>query len=269
MKLIKQIKLISQVENKDILLTDLKKVFEQVNKSSYEIDDFEFNEPTEKDKKILEKSKSEVSFCVWTKSKSKNIIYFPNGYFELEEASRISYFFHEICHFIVYSTIKESEKIIIERQKIDEEYRKLDFPSGELVTKHTHSYLLAFFNEQLTDRLIIKLKSELFIIKLRTTIKTYSGRVDSINNLYGLYQHIIDIIRSIELIKYKTEYTKELESLQKLSDVYIKKLKEECEEERFNIYMEYNKKLINSYESEDASLTIKTFNELISKLIKC
>ncbi|MBS3103018.1 hypothetical protein J4458_06275 [Candidatus Woesearchaeota archaeon] len=272
MSLIKSIKIISTKEHKDVLMEDLDIVFESVNfaESDYKLSDFESAEASADDKKIIEKYNSMVALTVWDKLKDIKNIYFTDEYFSLDEDERVSYFFHEICHFIVYSKNNESEKILAERQKIDKNCRDSNFSSGEILAKHTHCYLLTLFNEQLTDKLMIKLKPELFIKKLKSSIKSHYESIESTTNLYDLYNQLIDVMRSTELIKDNENFSEELKKLQQAKETTTKKLKEECDDgNRFNVYMEFKEKLLVSYKSENALSTIETFNQLISKLIFC
>lgn len=271
MKLIKPIQIISKEEHKDILLNDLQKVFKKVSfdKNSYKLSDFEFKVPVHEDKILIGTIKSSVAVCVWEKSS----IYFSEEYFDLNESVRIAYFFHEICHFVIYSTNEQSEKIVLEGNKIkdayvDEAAKNNVIINQNLISKNNHKYLLNLFNEQLTDNEMIKLNEDLFKIKLKSNISSNFNKFKEDDYFFNLFILLIDCIRSTELIKNKKDYSKELKRLLEFSKQPIKALKDNCEKERYEVYMNYKDKLLERYESEDAILTIGVFNELIETLIK-
>ena len=105
--LIKPIKLISKDGYESIVGSDLKILFSKVNfgQASYKFYDFEYVSPENKDLKIIEEGKSMVAMAYWKKKEGINKIYFSDDYFKLSDEERLSYFFHEICHYHTYSNI--------------------------------------------------------------------------------------------------------------------------------------------------------------------
>ena len=130
-----------------------------------------------------------------------------------------------------------------------------------------------FSSYNLADRWLKYCMNSIFLFSLPTlksSIKSHYESIESTTNLYDLYNQLIDVMRSTELIKDNENFSEELKKLQQAKETTTKKLKEECDDgNRFNVYMEFKEKLLVSYKSENALSTIETFNQLISKLIFC
>lgn len=275
-ELISPIELISTLKSKEILLNDLKKLLELINSNDfYFIEHFKFKNPLGDDEKIIKKYDSMVALAVWKESENINKIYFTDKYFNLGEKQRISYLFHEICHFLQYSLIKECKEILLEREKIDSLYQEESknqngiVSSQILIQKNGYAYMLTLFNEQLADRLMLSISSDLFKTKLNSNLNSTYEKIQSAHYLWHTYILLLDIKRSINILKNKQEYKDEIQKLEKLSRFAGKKLKEDSDFNRYTIFIEYENKFLDSYDLGYAKNTIKVFNEFIDKLTKC
>jgi len=259
MELIAPIKLIAKEKYKPIVTHNLKSLFSQVNfgKSGYKVKNFSYESPKEKDLKIMKDGESTVAFTYWDKEKNMQNIYLSDNYFKLSDNERISYLFHEICHYHTYSFNEECVKIKNKCKEV----------GGRIPERH-YLELLKSFNENFADKQMIKTNLELYRTKLNSGRKADSEYVSKVKNDYNIYRHLIDISRIIKLIGNNTGLLNELKKIKNLSQQFQDKLEKAFDPRMYKFYIEYKDKFLISYELGDAEKTILLFEDFINELKK-
>ncbi len=258
-----------------ILEKDLQELFKNIDfgKDSYELKEFYFETAIAEDKKIIKQFEESIASVVWDKPSGKGTIFFEEKYFKLDSNARLAYLFHEICHLHTYSFENNCETIIDERQTIldryfDEAKRNRIVSTQELIAKNKYSYILTLFNENLADKLMIKLNSSLLKTKIKSSTESYKSRL---NNGFPYHNTpfiiMIDTKRTIELIKENEKYKEQLEALEELHKLYFDFLKGECDKNLFKLFVEYENSFLNLILSEDCQKFVETFEQFISRLI--
>lgn len=270
-------KLVSWAGFEEKLLDDLQALFKRVkfDDGGYLESDFELKTADEVDIQCYRGNPRSRIFTWYDKAKNMQKIYFSSAYFDCSSKIRLAYLFHEICHYMGYSFYPNSAKIVQIKGEICDEFneqnKKRKLPRAEgiseiIINRCKYRYILSAVNEREADRLMIEIDEELYREKLIAQIKEYRDRAPKLDQAHDIFNHMIDVYRSIDLIKELKGYDEQIKGLNEIAEILRPNLDGKIMEEKVTILLNSIDKLRSLIGKSDATNILPFFEKLMREL---